>query len=242
MKTITCTLLTLLLMIPLTSHALSIGPVDGQVLDYDSGQPIEGAIVIGLWQGEYFQIVESKSACVHAESTVSDANGRYHIDGWAGPTFELGAHLQTNAYKAGFESTHGPLGYVGLEGKWVVFRTDGSREITQTFPDKESAIAATHPNDVYLKPFTGTPAQRLAYISRSIFSGMNCTQAGASRRNLYPLQKAAYQEAKPLATTRDDLNTLRRLKLIAESTWMALRPDEEYPENRHPEQVERDFQ
>jgi len=254
MKTITHGLLVLLLTIPVTSHALTAGPVDGQVLDYDSGQPIEGAIIVGLWKGNLFQIVESKSVCVHAESTVSDANGRYHIDGWAGPSFALGVYLETSAYKAGYQRVGAPLQYqkqLDREGKsdgtWIVYKRGHPYDVLQSFADEENARAATHPNDLYLKPFSGTSAQRFEYVRVVVFASAGCFEGGTSQRNLYRLAKAAFQEAKPLATTSDQKKSLRFMRGAAIDTWLALPGtttgmEAEAAASKIPEEIRRDLQ
>lgn len=250
MKKIIRGLLLLMLAAPTASRAMSGGPVEGQVLDYDSGQPVEGAIVVARWQGEVFQIVQSQGVCVHAETVVSNVAGRYRIEGWAGPTLAIGGGLVLDVYKPGYVTADAPLQYQKQidsqghsDGTWIIYKRGHPKDVQQVFPDEDSARAATHPNDLYLKPFSGTPTQRIRYIRTVVFNGMNCGEGGASRRNLYPLQKAAYQEARPLANTRDDLEQLRGMRAIAESTWRALRSDEPYPKDREtPEQVKRDFQ
>jgi hypothetical protein len=247
MKKIIRGLLLLMLVTPTASRAMSGGAVDGQVLDYDSGEPVEGAIVVARWQGELFQIVQSQGVCVHAETVVSGARGRYHIEAWAAPTVALGGSVGLDVYKQGYVSAHGPLGYVSLDGRWVVFRTDGSREIVQTFPDQESAKAATHPNDLYLKRFTGTSAQRFEYIRVVVFTNARCFEAGPSQRNLYPLAKTAFQEAKALATTPDQIRSLRFMRVAAIDTWLALPgtttgTEAETAASRIPEEIRRDLQ
>src|SRR3954469_24172358 len=73
-------LLVLLLMQSLTGCAFTGGPVEGQVLDYESGAPIPGAIVVGLWGG--IIVGSGQSSCTHAETAVSDVDGKYRISRW----------------------------------------------------------------------------------------------------------------------------------------------------------------
>jgi hypothetical protein len=60
---------------------------------------------------------------------------------------------------------------------------------------------------------------------------------------LYSLQKAAFQEAKALATTAEHKRLLKNMRAIAETMWLALPPNAPDPEPlAFPEQFLRDFQ
>jgi hypothetical protein len=224
-------------------HALSGGPVDGQVLDYDTGQPVTGAFVVAKWGGS---LLSGQSICVHVETTVSDERGRYHIGTWSQqpPALVFSAALTLDVYKTGQESTSSPLFYVGYEGKtWVVFHRDRPNVVLQTFRDEESARRATHPTNIYVKRFVGTQDERIRYLRGSAFAGIGCDGGGASQRNLYPLQKAAFQEAKALATTAEHEKLLKNMRAIAKTTWLALPPNAPDPEPlTFPDQFLRDFQ
>jgi len=222
-------------------RALTGGPIEGQVLDYYTGAPISGAFVAARWEGE---LLSGRTVCVHVETAVSDASGRYHIGQWTqlptAPVEEPAPVL--DVYKAEYEGTPSPLDYVGHDGKWVVFHRERPTIILQTFADRESARLATHPTNVYVKPFIGTRSERLEYVAAAAFSAVTCRSGGASRRNLYPLQKAAFSEARSLATAGDDA-LLSSMRATAESNWLGLPPDAPYPEKRVlPEQFIRDFQ
>jgi hypothetical protein len=54
------------------------GPLSGRVIEDGSGQPIAGAIVLARWEG----YVSHGTVCFHVESTITDAEGRYHIPAW----------------------------------------------------------------------------------------------------------------------------------------------------------------
>ena len=207
------------------SHALSGGPVDGQVLEYDTGKPVEGAMVVARWKGAIFALVESRSVCVHAEMAVSDKNGFFRIAPWTQSAPVDSANVVLYAYKPKYQFAHGPLAFVGAEGKWNVFRKDRPQEILQTYPDRESAVAATHPDNVYLKPFVGNASERLDFLSSTLLGNLLCNEARESNKNLYPVVKAAYQEAKPLATTVSDLKELAALRRAGTTLWRATSPD-----------------
>ena len=80
MNTVRNLLLALFLIQPLTACAFTDGPFEGQVLDYDTGKPIPGAIAVALWKSSTLD--SGQGVCVHAETAVSGADGKYHIPRW----------------------------------------------------------------------------------------------------------------------------------------------------------------
>ena len=224
-------------------HALSGGPVDGRVLEYDTGKPVEGAFVVARWEGELYVLgaVQSRSVCVHAEMAVSDKDGFFHIPPWAKTAPVEFAAIDLDAYKAGFESTLNPLMFVGGGGKWVVFSRENPREILQTYFDRETARAATHPENVYMKPFVGSASERVTFITTRVARQLGCYDAGAAQRNVYPVAKAVYQEAKSLAATPADQKMLSWIRNIAEDIWLALPPEATGP-SVIPDEIKRELQ
>lgn len=67
----------------LTTHAVSsargIGPYSGQVIDGQTGEPIEGASVLIYWTKLVPQIIESSSETIEVRLAYTDRNGRYDI-------------------------------------------------------------------------------------------------------------------------------------------------------------------
>jgi len=61
---------------------------------------------------------------------------------------------------------------------------------------------------VYLKPFTGGRGERLQAIWSA---GVQCGSAGASEKNLIPLDRALLDEAKALAQSKDDRKIVNAL-------------------------------
>ena len=49
----------------------------GRVIDYDTKQPIEGAMVIGYWVGQKFNPVISQSGCIGPEVVTTDRDGMF---------------------------------------------------------------------------------------------------------------------------------------------------------------------
>jgi len=100
--------LLLVLLLPLQACATFAGSdVEGQVLEEGANKPVAGAIVIVRWAGSTAAFVESRSVCVHVESTTSDVQGNYHTKSWvaqsemASTPFTQVAPVPT-AYKPGY--------------------------------------------------------------------------------------------------------------------------------------------
>ena len=51
----------------------------GQVVEQATGQPIAGAIVVGLWEEVRSSYVHSRIHCIRVESATTDAQGRYRL-------------------------------------------------------------------------------------------------------------------------------------------------------------------
>ncbi len=69
---------------------------------------------------------------------------------------------------------------------------------------------------VRLKPFTGTRGERLGYLSR-VSSATRCGESGASEKNILPLKKLLYEEARSIATTAEDQDKVETLLFGLES-------------------------
>ena len=59
-------------------------PIDGRVLDKETGQPIEGAVVVANW--ELAKPPEGNTDAWVIIETVTEADGRYHNPGWGPKT------------------------------------------------------------------------------------------------------------------------------------------------------------
>lgn len=67
----------------------SSADVEGRIVDAESGEPIEGAVVVGVWQLESQGFEHSYGAAIHVVESVSDTEGHYRLKGfgtkWVGP-------------------------------------------------------------------------------------------------------------------------------------------------------------
>ena len=97
-------------------------PFSGQVTDAETGEPIEGVIVVALWKGDVNPIVDSTQICYHVETAVSDENGKYRVPGWVGGKFGvMGSYIITESYKQGYERVPVNGRYSKNEVKMAIF-------------------------------------------------------------------------------------------------------------------------
>ena len=182
--------LTFALLLPLSACGLSGGPIEGRVLDQATRNPIAGAIVVVRWKGTHLiPFADTQGSCYHAESAVTDAEGRYRTPRWSapskGPLFTQD-YRSVTVYKAGYEQF--------LESRY------GESEDTKK-------------NIYLLKEFKGTREERWKYL-QDITRATGCEAAGQSGRNIYPLSKAIFLEAKQIAdphTGREQLQLFREI-------------------------------
>ncbi len=177
------------------------GSVSGRVLDFNTGQPIAGAIVVVRWNGAAMGLVHSSRVCFHVETAVSDVDGRYRVSSWVRPPKPWavwGTSTIVDAYQRGYESV----------------RT----QKTQT----------EAPEDVFMERSTGTDAEHFQYLNWQVVSNTGCDNAGASRRSLFVLQKAAILEAKSLVRSEQDQGNLDGMRTVAATDWLAATPS--YPQ------------
>jgi hypothetical protein len=108
------------------------GPYKGRVIDADTGKPIEGVVVLGVWYKEIATAAGGVSSYYDAQETVTDANGNFNIEG-------KGLRLLTNIgpmhvliFKAGYQ-------YIGM-GMWESLSIDGGLMPRKVVWEGSSAI------------------------------------------------------------------------------------------------------
>jgi len=91
------------------------GPYEGRVIDADTGQPIEGVVVLGVWNKEY----PTPGGAVHefydARETVTDKNGEFSIPG-------MGLEILSNVTP--MDVLIFKTGYRYLESTWRGLKVD----------------------------------------------------------------------------------------------------------------------
>jgi hypothetical protein len=191
--------LLLTLGLPLSACAASVsgGPLDGQVLEEGTNQPLPGAIVVVRWQGNVGGPVESSTTCYHVETATTDNQGRFHIHAWKTTEAALGLH------PSWFDRLFfGP--------------TIRDREILKSayHPGYTFGTVPSEKDTVWLKPFTGGRGERFKYLDR-VISNTSCGDKD-TYKNLYRITYAVYEEAKAIAQTEDEKRHAERFKDLAD--------------------------
>ena len=83
----------------------------GKVIDADTGEPIEAAVVLGVWNKEYPTPGGGVSEFYDARETVTDKNGEFSISGMGLRVMSNLEPMDVVIFKAGYEH----LGYMQWE-------------------------------------------------------------------------------------------------------------------------------
>lgn len=145
------------------------------VLDAQTEAPIEGAVVVALWNGDIpIWPVQPRMVCYHVESAATDATGR----------FVLPAYQEAEAQR--------------IEDKWIWWQV---YKAGYKYSDRNSGKDYIKEGVYYLERDARQGAERLGYLS-NIEQASRCASAGESAKNLIPLYRAIYEEGKLIAATK----------------------------------------
>jgi len=79
------------------------GPYEGKVVNANTGEPIQGAVVLGVWYRIHPNVAGWNSEFYEAVETVTDKDGEFYIEG-LGPLFISNVDEMTIfIFKAGYE-------------------------------------------------------------------------------------------------------------------------------------------
>jgi hypothetical protein len=95
-----------LLAFPSTSSSAIIrhdGPYEGKVIDAETGEPIEGAVVLGVWYRIHPNVAGWNSEFYDATETLTDENGDFSIPGLGLLVFSNIDTIDILIFKAGYE-------------------------------------------------------------------------------------------------------------------------------------------
>ena len=84
------------------------GPYEGRIVEADTGKPIEGVVVLGVWYKETPTVAGAVSTYYDARETVTDKKGEFKIPGMGLKILSSVAGMDVLIFKAGYES----LGFV----------------------------------------------------------------------------------------------------------------------------------
>jgi len=92
------------------------GPYEGKFINADTGEPIEGVVVLGKWSREHITPGGAVSEYYDARETVTDKNGEFSIPGQGLLIASNIAPMDVLIFKAGYEY---------LETTWLGLKVDG---------------------------------------------------------------------------------------------------------------------
>jgi hypothetical protein len=93
------------------------GPYKGRVIDAETRQPIESAVVLGVWYKELPSPGGSVGSYFDAQETLTDKNGDFELKGQGLQILSTVSGMHVLIFKAGYE-------YVGM-GMWESLKIDG---------------------------------------------------------------------------------------------------------------------
>jgi hypothetical protein len=181
-------------------------PIDGHVVDARTGQPIAGAHVMYLWEtgieSTSFSGHNAPDICYHAAAAVTGEQGQFHIDAWR----ERARYRVPNREPSAW--AYAP-GYVPAE-----LRPPGDTEREPTVRTDQV---------IRLQRSDAGGDRRLEELWNLI--RRDCAHGGASQRSLYPMLKSAYEEARRIALTPEQMKRVRTFAEFAAIAWIAPSPN-----------------
>lgn len=106
------------------------GPYEGKIVDADTGNPIEGVVVLGVWYKETPTVAGAVSSYYEARETVTNKNGDFNIPGMGLKILSNVAVMDFLIFKAGYE-------YKGL-WSWEALKKDSGLKVK--WEDKKAII------------------------------------------------------------------------------------------------------
>jgi len=78
-KTLIIGLITLLFLLVNYEYAIAGGPWKGKIIDIETKEPLEGAVVLAVWERVYMTPAGASSYFYEAKETLTDKEGRFEI-------------------------------------------------------------------------------------------------------------------------------------------------------------------
>lgn len=159
-----------------------------QVIDVDTGKPLEGVIVLAKWRGRKNLIVETQGTCYHVATATTDKKGWFEI-----PSFNEG------------------FGKASISGKFRVFNFYRKGYVFYS----KTRFNTFHEKQFYMKKFKGTKEDRFKFLSGF---NASCHSSGDSEKDSYNIRKSIYEEAKLLVFSKEQKRLLEYLLWSAEDS------------------------
>jgi hypothetical protein len=95
------------------------GPYEGRIIDADTGKPIEGVVVLGVWYTAHFNVGGASHKFYDAQETVTDENGEFSIRGLGLKFFTTVESMNFVIFKSGYEH-HGLAPWISLKEDYLL--------------------------------------------------------------------------------------------------------------------------
>lgn len=109
-------IIVIMILLGCTSAIRYDGPYEGRVINADTGEPIEGVVVLGKWSREHITPGGAVSEYYDAREAVTDKNGEFYIPGQGLLVASNVTPMNVLIFKAGYEY---------LETTWLGLKVDG---------------------------------------------------------------------------------------------------------------------
>jgi len=119
------------------------GPYWGRVVDADTGEPIAGAVVAGMWDFEYYLFVHGSLTYADTRETVTDEKGRFILQPartiWLWPLSRI-VLRKLNVFKSGYDS-HPP----NMQSAWTYEeKKKWLQELNLRYPEYREKYSQTY--------------------------------------------------------------------------------------------------
>ena len=95
------------------------GPYTGKIIDADTGEPIEGAVVLGVWNILHPNVAGGSHTFHDARETVADKEGNFRIEGMGLRILSNLEPMDLLVFKAGYEHL-GPITWAELKSSYLM--------------------------------------------------------------------------------------------------------------------------
>ena len=124
-------------------------PINSQIVDEDTGEPIEGAVVVAHWQLNGGSISAMPCGSANVEEAVTDRDGRFHLPGWGPVRSGCASEMRIGepvlyVFKAEYDYGFFPNGS-GTETVTVTHSSFDGRQLSlQKYPDMDLRKEGPH--------------------------------------------------------------------------------------------------
>ena len=134
------------------------GPYEGRVIDVDTGEPIEGVVVLGDWSREHISPGGAVHTFYDATETVTDNNGEFRIEGMGLEILSNVTPMDVLIFKAGYEYFESPWNSL-KKSKYLItkkkIKWEGNRAIIPlkklTMEERRKQGTPSFPSEAYEK-------------------------------------------------------------------------------------------